>query len=125
MEDLLGAPYQQRLTTATGIDVALTALSELQKGVPTPKSFHTKCSHYSFFPLAAVTVMSTQTSDLLKACETARKIRAELQEELRDVSGQVLMMRYQCSVRDRRLCETLQPIGFNVVFAVRNVSPFS
>lgn len=74
------------------------------------------------FPLAAVAAISTQTSDLLKGCEVARKIGAELQEELRDISGQVLMMRYQCSLRDRRLCDTLQPIGFNVVFSVKDVS---
>lgn len=68
--------------------------------------------------------MSTQTSNLLEGCDIAKKIRADLQDELKDISGQVLMMRYQCSLKDRRLCDTLQPTGFNVVFSVKSVSIF-
>lgn len=52
----------------------------------------------------------------------ARKLSVELQEELRDISGEVLVTRYQCSVKDRSLCDTLQPIGFDVMFSVKNVS---
>lgn len=66
--------------------------------------------------------MSSQTWDLLQGCEEARKIGSELQLELRDIFSQVLTARYQCTLKDRSLCDTLQPIGFDVVFTVKNVS---
>lgn len=66
--------------------------------------------------------MSTQTSDVLKACELAKKMRVELREELKDIFSQLLIAKYQCTAKDRSLCDTLQPIGFDVVFSVDNVS---
>lgn len=83
--------------------------------------FRAKCFHAEFISLA-IAGMSTRTSDLLKECDTARKWGLELQEELRAVSAEVLMTRYHCSTKDRSLCDTLQPIGFDVGFSVENVS---
>lgn len=99
----------------------MNALQELQNGSYKKISPLSKCFHSSI-RLTAVTAISLQTSDLLKCCELANGMILELQQELKDIFSQVLVTRYQCTVKDKSLCDTLQPTGLDVVFSVKNVS---
>lgn len=67
--------------------------------------------------------ISERTSHLLtQECQKALGLEEELRKELKELETDVISMRYQCSIKDRSLCDTLQPIGFQVVFTVKNVS---
>lgn len=63
-------------------------------------------------------------SDLLKDCSSARNSEIFLQEKLNTLTRQLTLARYQCFPKDRNLCDTLQPVGFEVNFFATNVSHF-
>ncbi|KAJ8939545.1 hypothetical protein NQ318_011329, partial [Aromia moschata] len=98
---LLGKPYQQEISSETGIDRALVGLEDLK------------------ISAAKVTAL---VSDLLSDCIAARTAASLLQDQLREIARQLAVAKQQCSTKDRALCYTLQYSGFDVSFSVDNVS---
>ncbi|XP_018569724.1 prominin-2, partial [Anoplophora glabripennis] len=98
---LLGKPYQQELSSETGIDIALLGLDDLK----------TSTSH-----------LTSLVSDILSECASARIAGSMLQEQLVEISRQLTVARQQCSTKDRTLCYTLQHSGFDVAFSVDNIT---
>ncbi|CAH1126018.1 unnamed protein product [Ceutorhynchus assimilis] len=100
-ETFLGQPYQQQLTSETGLDMALASLGNLKN---------------------ETSKVSSIVSDLLGECETAKKAGKALQDEIQEMTRQLVAIQQQCTANDRPLCFTIQFSGFDITLPLNNLT---
>ncbi|VEN63167.1 unnamed protein product [Callosobruchus maculatus] len=101
MNILLGVPYQQVISSDTGIDAVLFNLEDLKM---------------------SAAKISTIVADLMIDCRSAKLSGEMLQDQLTEISGQLTVARQQCATKDRALCYTLQYSGYDVTFTLENIT---
>nr|CAH7736647.1 unnamed protein product [Callosobruchus chinensis] len=101
MSILLGVPYQQVISSDTGIDTVLFNLEDLK---------------------ISAAKISTIVADLMIDCRAAKLSGEMLQDQLSDISRQLTVARQQCAAKDRALCFTLQYSGYDVTFTLENIT---
>nr|CAI5823357.1 unnamed protein product [Callosobruchus analis] len=93
MSILLGVPYQQVISSDTGIDTVLFNLEDLK---------------------ISAAKINTIVADLMTDSRAAKLSGEMLQEQLSDISRQLTVAKQQCATKDRALCYTLQYSGYDI-----------
>ncbi|XP_076275431.1 prominin isoform X3 [Rhynchophorus ferrugineus] len=101
IDALLGASFQQELSTEIGIDVALVELEDLK---------------------SAAAKAASIVSELLIDCDSAVQAGNVLQEELQEISRQLKVLQQQCGPKDRPLCNTVQFFSFDLSLPMKNLT---
>ncbi|XP_016845320.1 prominin-1 isoform X1 [Nasonia vitripennis] len=101
VEDLLGKPVQEQLSSETGVDVALEALMDVAN---------------------ATTELAYKTDALLKRAERAREFGAELSREADEIRRDLERTSRDCSPEDRSLCAVLDPSGLHLALRLERVA---
>nr|CAI5823354.1 unnamed protein product [Callosobruchus analis] len=101
MSILLGVPYQQVISSDTGIDTVLFNLEDLK---------------------ISAAKINTIVADLMTDSRAAKLSGEMLQEQLSDISRQLTVAKQQCATKDRALCYTLQYSGYDVTFTLEHIT---